>query len=128
MVSAKRNRTLLVIDDDISILRVFKRIFEKQGYDVVTASSGKEAKSRLVENSFDATLMDLTLPDMNGAELLPLMDKLAPNMVRIVISGLSAEENVSDIRKKGADAFLSKPVQPETLSSILEDKLREKKT
>ncbi len=126
VILSKPTRTMLLIDDDASILRVFKRIFEKKGYSVATAESGKEAEAKLAENSFDATLLDLKLPDMNGVDLLPLMQKTAPDMVRIVITGLSNEENALEAEEKGADAFLPKPVKPEILLDVLERKFKEK--
>ena len=116
---------MLVIDDDESILRVFRRIFEKKGYTVVTAQTGREAQEKLAEYSFDVTLVDLTLPDMNGAELLPKMRKSAPNMVKIVLTG-SATETASNVLEKGADLLFEKPVQPQVLIDLLEEKLKEK--
>jgi len=58
----------------------FRRIFEKKGYSVAIAQTGKEAKEKLVGRDYDVTLVDLTLPDMNGADLLPgLKKKIALN-------------------------------------------------
>ncbi len=116
---------MLVVDDDIGILRVFQRIFEKKGYLVATAQTGKEAKEKLEGNGYDVTLVDLTLPDMNGADLLPQMKEKAPNMVNIVISGFSNDLK-EQVIQKGADAFLEKPVQPQVLIDILEEKLKDK--
>ncbi len=126
MMLSEQKRTLLVVDDDDSILRVFKRIFEKNGYTVFIAHSGKEAEVQLEVNSFDAALFDLKLQDMNGKDLLPLMNKTDPEMVRIAITGLPDSENVVEEAKQGADVFLTKPVKPETLLRILETKLKMK--
>jgi DNA-binding NtrC family response regulator len=125
MTFVKPRRSMLVIDDDSSILRVFSRIFERKGYTVVTAQTGKEAQEKLEETQYDVTLVDLTLPDMNGADLLPEMKKTAPKMIRIVLTGLSTE-NASYVLEKGADVFLEKPVQPQFLIDLLEEKLKGK--
>jgi DNA-binding NtrC family response regulator len=83
---------MLVIDDDRAILRSFSRIFEKKGYFVSTAETGREAQEKLSKQTYDATLVDIKLSDMNGADLLPFMQEVAPNMVKIVISGLPSVE------------------------------------
>ncbi len=66
----KSKRSKLVIDDDEEILRVSRRIFEKNGYSVSTAKTGGEAKQMLGMFNYDVTLVDLTLPDMHGSEIL----------------------------------------------------------
>ncbi len=119
-------RTTLLIDDDKAILKVFRRIFEKNGYAVATAETGKEAEEKLEQNEYDATLVDLRLPDMNGTDLLPVMQEIAPKMVKIVITGLPQLDTSCRIAEQEADAFLSKPVEPELLLKVLDRKLKEK--
>jgi DNA-binding NtrC family response regulator len=125
MTFSTPRHSMLVIDDDEGILKVFRRIFEKKGYQVATAQTGKEAKEKLVGRDYDVTLVDLTLPDMNGADLLPGMKKKSPRMLRIVITGLSSAEK-DQILEKGADVFFEKPVHPQVLIDLLEEKLKEK--
>jgi|WetSurMetagenome_2_1015567.scaffolds.fasta_scaffold1072485_1 DNA-binding NtrC family response regulator len=127
MSLAQSKRTMLVIDDDRAILRSFSRIFEKKGYFVSTAETGKEAQEKLSKQTYDATLVDIKLSDMNGADLLPFMREIAPNMVKIVISGLPSVEIAYQAAVNGADAFLSKPVHPEILFEVLDKKLKEKR-
>jgi CheY-like chemotaxis protein len=122
---AEPKRTLLVVDDDASILRVFRRIFERNGYDVTTVETGTEAKEKMEAHGFDAALLDLRLPDMDGAKLLLLMRE-NPKMVKIVLTGLPYSENVDRALNAGADVFLAKPVHPELLLSVLDRKLKER--
>ena len=105
---------------------MFSRIFERKGYFVATAETGKEAEEKLSKHDYDATLVDVRLPDMNGADLWPLMQEIAPKMVKIGITGLPTAESACQAAKNGADAFLSKPVEPEILLNVLEIKLKEK--
>ncbi len=63
---------------------------------------------------------------MEGIDLLPRMQETAPNMVKIVFTGLSSYEKSAETARKSADAFLVKPVSPETLLNILEEKLKSK--
>jgi DNA-binding NtrC family response regulator len=123
----KEKRSMLVIDDDASILRTFSRIFEKNGYNVATAKTGKEAQEKLERSGFDATLLDLRLSDMSGIDLLQKIHKTAPKMVKIVLTGMPNDENISQASAKGADIFLAKPVRPELLLALLEEKLNNKR-
>jgi DNA-binding NtrC family response regulator len=70
---------------------------------VCIAHSGKEAEEQLEVNSFDAALFDLKLQDMNGKDLLPIMNKTAPEMVRIAITGLPDSEMAVEEAKQEAE-------------------------
>jgi len=61
--------SILIVDDDIAILRVFTKIFERKGYSVDVAVKGKEAIQKLNINHYDVALIDLALPDMEGTKL-----------------------------------------------------------
>ncbi len=116
---------MLVIDDDEGILRVFRRIFEKNGYSVSTAKTGGEAKQMLDVRNYDVALVDLTLPDMYGGEILSGMRQNAPETLKIVITGRSCD-NAGQVIEEGADVFLEKPVQPEFLINLVEEMLKQK--
>ena len=118
-----RARKILIIDDDRAILRVFTRVLNRKGYFVATAETGEEAWEKLTMNRYDAALIDVKLPDMEGTDLLPLMLEIAPKMLKIVYTGFAVLGNSNEFTKKGVDAFLVKPVNPETLLNILQEKL-----
>lgn len=117
---------ILLIDDDPSILRVFTRVLEKRGFFVSTARTGREAWEKVRTKSFDATLIDVRLPDMDGTDLMRRMGDLSPKMVKIVFTGSPLQERSLEATKTFADAFLLKPVKPETFLNILEAKMKEK--
>lgn len=119
-------RTILIIDDDKAILRVFTRLFEKKGYGVVAAETGREAIEKLEANSYDAALIDIRLPDMEGTDLLPIIQHRTPKTVKIVVTGSPTHENCARATEEGADAFVGKPVNPDVLLNILEEKLADR--
>jgi DNA-binding NtrC family response regulator len=121
-MSKKKNR-ILIIDDNASILRAFSRVLSKAGYSVETAQTGKEASRKFMEKCFDAALIDVRLGEMQGTDLLPEMKKASPNMLKILFTGTPMPESMLDEAKRGADVFLLKPVKPETLLGILEERL-----
>lgn len=124
MRSFKRN--MLVIDDDRAILHSFSRILEKNGYSVAIAETGKEAEEKLGKQGYVATLVDVKLPDMDGVDLLPFMQEVSPKMVKIVMTGTPSPDYARRAANNGADAFLSKPIEPGFLLSILKRKLEER--
>ncbi len=113
---------MLIVDDDASILRVFSKIFQKKGFSVTIAKNGKEAIEKLHTGRFDVALVDFSLPDMEGVELFPLIEKSSPKAVKIMLTGKVNLKNCI----KGADAFLGKPVSPESLLSVIDTKLKQK--
>jgi len=121
-----RSKRILIIDDDRAILRVLSRVLSRKGYLVATSETGKEALEKLETISYDAATIDVRLPDMEGTDLLSYMQKAMPSMVRIIFTGLPLIENSCAPVKERADAFLSKPVRPKILLSILEEKLARK--
>jgi len=112
--------TILIVDDDISILHGFTRIFERKGYSVVVAEKGKDAIEKINVNHYDVALVDLVLPDMEGTELLPLIENSSPKTLRIMLTG---KARLGD-RVKNADVFIEKPINPVKLLSIIDTKLK----
>jgi two-component system, OmpR family, alkaline phosphatase synthesis response regulator PhoP len=69
-VLSKPKARILIVDDDISILKGFRSILEREGYSVETAETGKEATEKIENEKFNVYLVDVRLPDMDGTELL----------------------------------------------------------
>ena len=113
---------ILLVDDDVSILHVFRRIFERKGYSVTTAEKGKEAIQQLNKGQFDVAVIDFGLPDMEGTKLFPIIEQSSPKTLKIMLTGKTHLANVVE----GVDAFLGKPVNPEKLLSIIDTKLRDR--
>jgi DNA-binding response OmpR family regulator len=118
----EEKKRILIVDDDTSILRVFKTLLEKAGYVVETAETGKEALSHLKSAKFDLCLVDVKLPDMDGTELL-LEIAETPETVKIIITGFSTEKVGIKAADYGADDFLVKPVRAEELLAIIRQRL-----
>jgi DNA-binding response OmpR family regulator len=123
---SETKKTVLVIDDDKSILRTFTRILQKSGYEVDVAETGKEALEKTGKRSYDVALVDIRLPDMDGTDLLNKMPKTMRKAVKIMITGFPSLENGVKALDEGADAYLVKPVRPEELLMLIEEKLKSK--
>jgi len=120
----KSKKSILVVDDDKSILRTLTRILQKAGYDVDAAETGKEATEKADKRRYDLALVDVRLPDMDGTDLLVVTKDTLQDTVKIMITGFPSLETGVKALDGGADAYLVKPVRPEDLLMLIEEKLK----
>jgi two-component system KDP operon response regulator KdpE len=108
---------VLVVDDDRAIRLVARFILEGAGYAVTEAGTAAEALESLhtARWVFAVVLLDYTLPDRNGTELLPELRAVAPRARVVLTSGRPAE----DVPEHGADAYLPKPFTREQLLAAI---------
>lgn len=114
---------ILIIDDDQDVLDLMRFQLNAEGYKVETAASGAEALRLINEQSFDVTLTDLRLPDVDGIELVKQIKDAAPETEIIVITGYGSVDKAVASTKAGAFYFIEKPVEFEELQVLLEKAL-----
>ena len=113
---------ILVVDDDVDILRVFKAILEKEGYKVETAETGEAALEKIKNEKFNVCLVDVRLPDMDGTDILLNMAN-DPETIKIIVTGFSTIDVGKKAADYGADDFLVKPVRAEELLATVRERL-----
>ncbi len=118
---------ILIVDDEINILRSLESFLEFYGHRIFTASTLPEGKKMVQAGQFDAAIIDVFLQGDDGVELLDEIKSVNPDTVVIIISGHSSLKIAVDAIKKGAYDFLEKPVDTEKLKVSLENGLRQKK-
>jgi len=123
----KEKKSILVVDDDKNILESFKSILESEGYCVDMVESGREAIEKSKAKFHNLALLDIKLPDMEGTELLTKLHRDTPRMMKIMVTGYPSLENAVKSLNLGADAYIIKPVDPEELLKLVEEKLVEQK-
>ncbi|TNE55087.1 MAG: sigma-54-dependent Fis family transcriptional regulator [Bacteroidetes bacterium] len=101
---------ILVIDDERSIRRALREIFEFENYEVHEAENGKLGLEQIKSNSFDLIFCDIKMPEMDGLELLQEVQKQKIDTPMIMISGHGNIETAVDSIKKGAFDFIEKPL------------------
>jgi response regulator RpfG family c-di-GMP phosphodiesterase len=103
-------RRLLLVDDEINILSALKRLLRQDKYDIMTANNGKEALDALKNSPVDVIVTDQRMPGMTGVEFLRLAKEFYPETIRIVLSGYTELQSVTDAVNEGAVyKFLTKP-------------------
>lgn len=123
----ERARTLLLVDDEENILAALKRLLRRDGYHIVTATSGAQGLQRLTEHAVDVIVSDQRMPGMTGVEFLRRAKELYPDTVRIVLSGYTELQSITDAVNEGAIyKFLTKPWDDERLRSHILEAFRSK--
>jgi CheY-like chemotaxis protein len=118
-------RIILVADDDVDSLDMLKIMIERQGHEVLTAASGREAIEKVIDVQPDLVLLDIMMPEVDGSAVCRRI-KENDLLRRIKVILYTAKEKVRGkeiARKVGADAFIAKPFEPEFLWNTLKDLL-----
>jgi diguanylate cyclase (GGDEF)-like protein/PAS domain S-box-containing protein len=117
--------TLLLVDDEVAILRALKRVLDSSSYQILTASSGEEALNLLKNNEIQVIISDQRMPYMTGSELLSQVKNSYPDTIRIILSGYADFDAVSEAINKGAIyKFLNKPWDNEKLRQIVHESFK----
>jgi two-component system, OmpR family, response regulator len=115
------NMTILVVDDDPVIRRMLEKRLEKEGYEVLIAEDGYQARKMLPQQHIDVVLTDLMMPgSIGGIEVLDIAKKLNPNIEVILITAHSSIDTAVEAMKKGAADYLEKPINFDELFLRLE--------
>jgi DNA-binding NtrC family response regulator len=115
-------RTLLLVDDELSILSSLKRLLRRDGYSIVTATNGVEALAVMADHDVGVVVSDGLMREMTGAGLLRKAQELYPDTVRIMLSGYTKPDVVEDaIANCGLFKFLAKPWDDQELVTTIHD-------
>jgi signal transduction histidine kinase/ActR/RegA family two-component response regulator len=115
--------TILIVEDDVSIMNVSRKLLERIGYRVLTAKTGREALrvSGQFKEKIDLAILDVVLPDMAGKEIYQHLLKGRPELKVLVCSGYSIDGPAQDILKAGAQGFIQKPFTLRELNRMLQE-------
>jgi class 3 adenylate cyclase len=104
---------LMVVDDEEGVRRSLKKIFEKDGYEILLAEDGEHA-IRMAENNgsiLDTVISDYRMPGIDGLETLVRIGEINPEITRIVLTGYATMENAIEAVNAGIDGFVTKPFE-----------------
>jgi len=105
---------ILIVDDNEDDAKIFRRILEENGFIVSSTLSGKEGLRKIQEGTFELLILDLTLPDLDGFEILQAVRNQAPKPKIIVVSGRA--DMLEMATRAGADLTLDKLVASNVLA------------
>ena len=109
-------RTLLLVDDEENILRSLVRVLRRDGYTILTADGGRQALELLEQHPVGVIVSDQRMPVMTGSEFLERAKEMRPDTIRIMLSGYTDLQSVTDAINRGSIyKFLTKPWDDELL-------------
>lgn len=121
--------SILIVDDDDAVCEALSDVVElRGGYSTDTAGTAREALDKAREQFFNVALLDLTLPDMEGMELLRRLKELHQATEVIILTGHTSVEMAEEAVREGAFAYLDKPSSPDELMGAIEGALEKQKT
>jgi two-component system alkaline phosphatase synthesis response regulator PhoP len=122
----KKDIKILLVDDEQDILEIVGYNLEQEGYQIITASNGKEAVSKAKKENPHLIIMDVMMPEMDGMEACENIRKI-PELNSTIITFLTARnEDYSQVAgfDAGADDYITKPIKPKLLVSKVKALLR----
>ncbi len=128
-IMKKRNTKILLVDDEPDILEIVGYNLSQEGYQIITASNGKEAITKAKSEIPDLIIMDVMMPVMDGMEACENIRKI-PELNHVIVTFLTARsEDYSQVAgfDAGADDYITKPIKPKLLVSKVKALLRRSK-
>lgn len=117
------NKTILIVDDSMSIRQVLNMTLKGSGYNVIEASDGRDGLSKLEGDSVDLIITDLNMPNMDGLAFIQAVKGTESPHRSIPIIMLTTEaeqEKKNQGKAAGANAWVVKPFQPQQLLTVVE--------
>jgi CheY-like chemotaxis protein len=100
---------IMIVDDEPQVAEVLAASLKRQGHATTVAHSGREALDRLKATAFDAMFLDVSMPGMNGLDVMAEVRRIRPSLAVVVITGHATPEEIEDVKKLGAVDVIQKP-------------------
>lgn len=100
---------VLVVDDEEYIRMLIQEILHEAGYDVVTASDGKEALDKVEQSDIGVMILDMKMPELSGMEVLQLVSAYHPDICVIMLTAVDDANTAIEAVKLGAYDYITKP-------------------
>jgi len=113
-----KNR-ILIVDDEPNVCQFLSEYLEYKGFETQISYSGAKALKYLKTESFDAILLDLIMPEMNGLEVLEKIREMKIMIPVIIVTGVKDKNVAEDAIKLGAVDFIPKPIDLDRLEQSL---------
>jgi DNA-binding NtrC family response regulator len=115
---------ILVVDDDVIVIKSCRRILEAEGFEVTTVPSADDALEKIKMYDFDLLVMDVKMPKHDGIFLMREIKKNWPDIPIIVMSGYPTPETIADVFRLGAVQFIPKPFKPDEFMKSIRQVIR----
>ncbi len=110
---------ILIVDDELNMRLVLSTMLKKEGYEVASASDGREALQILKSSKIAVVVSDLKMPDIDGMELLSRISEQYPEVPVIMITAHGTIATAVEALKKGALDYITKPFDLDELKNVI---------
>jgi DNA-binding NtrC family response regulator len=117
---------VLVVDDEQPVQVTLKEVLSREGYEVLTASSGQEALQVMRDTAIDLVMVDLKMEGMDGLALMGEIKQRWPATVLIILTGYATLESALKALRYGAHDYLLKPSGPEDIKRSVREGLEKR--
>jgi len=118
---------ILVVDDEKDVHYSFQRILESDGYQILSATTGKAALKKVEQDTPDLILLDVRLTDINGLELLKTIRSRVPDALVIVMTAFGTSQAIIEAMQRGAYDFVVKPFDIPHMKQVIHEALESKR-
>ena len=118
-----RRRTILLVDDEPEVLRLFTRILSAEGTVMLKARTGAEALAAAQQTRLNLVILDIKLPDMSGTEVLRRIRRIDPGVPVIMVTSYGSVETVRTSMELGAFDYLTKPFDNQEVRRVAREAL-----
>jgi CheY-like chemotaxis protein len=126
-MTMSEKRSVLIVDDNISLCKTMSFILGRKGYAVTTARDGPEGIERAKETPFDVIFMDIKMPLMDGVETYKRIKKIRPGATVMMMTAYAVEDLVQEALEEGAYGIVYKPLDIEKVITVIEEARQAKK-
>ena len=120
-------KRILVVDDEEVIRVLLSEILTDEGFEIVTASGGREAINYIESEHFDLVISDMVMPDVNGVEVLQAAFRADPEYAVIIITGFPSVDTAVKLVNLGAADYVTKPFNVDTIKITVAKVIESKK-
>ena len=100
---------IMIVDDEPQVAEVLAASLQRQGHRTTVVHSGREALDRIKGSPFDALFLDVSMPGMNGLDVMAEVKRIRPSLAVVVITGHATADEIDHVRKMGAVDVIQKP-------------------
>jgi DNA-binding response OmpR family regulator len=119
--------TILVVEDDPRILKALHRLFSSEGYEIQSATNGKQGLEMVGSSAVEAVVLDLLLPGLSGRDVCRTIKQSSPDMPVVILSAISDVADKVLLLELGADDYVTKPFSPRELLARVQAAIRRSK-
>ncbi|HEY1337981.1 MAG TPA: sigma-54 dependent transcriptional regulator, partial [Bryobacteraceae bacterium] len=126
--AVKTKGRILIVDDELVVRDSLGKWFSSEGYTAKPVAGGREALDVIQHSEFDIALIDIKMPGMDGMELQARLKDADSDLTVVIMTGYASVDTAVQALKRGAYDYITKPVDPDELSHLVEKALEHKRT